>query len=216
MERILALDISSRSTGWATFEDGKLTDQGLIKIDPKNGWGFRLSVFGQELKRLLDEKQPTTVVIEDIYKGPSPLTFKVLAFFHGVAYQCVSDSLYKEPEVIGVLKARSEIGKEAGVKCSQKEQAFFIINSTLKMKLDFDKDNDIVDACALAYGYFFLNGKKPYKALRFNKKEYEKIPSTKAKKRKKDGPVQSTRNKKGRKQRRSKKSVSKAGAKVSP
>lgn len=204
MERVLTLDISSRSTGWAVFDDGDLADYGLIKIDPKNGWGFRLSIFAEELKTLLESKKPGVVVIEDIYKGPSPLTFKVLSFFHGVAYQKVSEALFKEPEVIGVLKARSELGKEGNVKCVTKEQAFFLIDNTLRLNFDFNKDNDIVDACALAYGYFYLNGKKPVKKLRFNKREYEKIQLKPKKKRtKKNGSVQSTRPKKKRKQRRS-------------
>lgn len=215
MERLLSLDISSRSTGWAFFDNGKLLDYGLIEISSKLGWGARLVVFGNEVKRLLFEKQPTSVVIEDIYRGPSLSVFKLLSFFHGVAYQHSTEYLNKEPTPLGVLKARAAIGGKAGVKCTQKEQAFFIINNTLKLKLDFAKDNDIADACALAYGHMYLEGIKPHIAPRFNKKQYEAIPTSK-KKGKRNGSIQSTRVKKKRKQSRSKKSVSKTGTKVSP
>jgi Holliday junction resolvasome RuvABC endonuclease subunit len=145
--KILALDISSRCTGWVIFTGGKLTDYGTIKIDPKNGWGFRLSIFGSEIKRLLEENEPDRVVIEDIYRGPSALTFKVLALFHGVAYREVSDAIYAEPDIIGVMSARKIVGDYLGIVCRSKEQSFFIMNEGLKLGLDFKTGNDISDAC---------------------------------------------------------------------
>lgn len=197
MTKLLALDISSKSTGWAIFTDGKLAEYGLIKVDPKNGWAFRLSAFAMQLRSILEEHQPDHVVIEDIYRGPSALTFKVLAFFHGVAYQLISDTLYLEPELIGVLTARSALAKEAGVSvCRTKEHAFFIMNSTLKLDFDFDKDNDIADACALAYGYFSKQGMTPHKKLKFNKTKYNALSKAKKKRTKKNGSIQSIRSKK--------------------
>ena len=208
-DKLLALDISSKATGWAVFEDGKLVDYGVIEIAPKNTWAFRLSVFAEELTSILKSHEPTHVIIEDIYRGPNAMTFKVLAFFHGVAYATINTTCLLEPELIGVLSARSTIGKAAEVTCKTKDQAFFIINSTLKLGLDFKTGNDIADACALAYGYMLREGIKPKAKLRFNRASYEKIGV------KKNGSVQSTRGKKKRNKRGSKKSVSKTRAQVS-
>jgi Holliday junction resolvasome RuvABC endonuclease subunit len=208
VEKILGLDLSSKCTGWAVFDGGKLVEYGTIEIDSKNSWSFRLSVFGEELERLIDKYSPDRVVIEDIYRGPSAITFKVLAFFHGVAYKTVNDLLYIEPDLLGVMATRSAIATEAGIAVRTKEQAFFIINSTLKLNLDFKTGNDIADACALVYGYLFKTGQKPHKKLSFNRAQYKKIGE-------KNGPIQSARGKKKRVKRGNKKGVQKASKKVS-
>jgi Holliday junction resolvasome RuvABC endonuclease subunit len=209
-EKILALDLSSKCTGWAYFEAGKLIDYGTIAIEPKNSWAFRLSIFGEELERIIRKHSVDRVIIEDIYRGPNAMTFKVLAFFHGVAYKVVNDLLYIDPDLIGVLTTRSAIGKEAEVVCRTKEQAFFIMNSTLGLGLDFKDGNDIIDACALVYGYLFKTGQKPQRKLRFNRAKYEKIGE------KKDGPLQNTRIKEKCLKRGMKKSITKVSKKVSP
>ena len=219
--RTLAFDLSSKSTGWAHFEDGTLIAYGLLKPTVKGEWGGRLDDYATLLRLLLLEINPTHVIIEDIYRGPSAVTFKVLSFFHGVTYQIVKELLGIEPERLGVLSIRKQLADAGGVKsCRTKEQAFFIMNQTFGEKFDFKKDNDIVDALALTYGYYFMHDIIPSCSLKFDKAEYEKVslskPKKKRKSRKKSGSLQSTELKKKRKQRGSKKSIPEASKKISP
>ena len=114
----------------------------------------------------------------------------------------------KEPELIRVSEVRKYLGQACNESVKTKEQVFFIINAALKLKLDFSSGNDITDACGLAIGGQVKDGKSV--KLRFNHKKYLKEFEVN-----KHGSLQSTGNKKKRKQSRSKKSVSKASTQVS-
>ena len=69
--KILGLDVSSISTGYCIFSNGRLTKStcGLIQPNPKKSYGERLYTFEVELKKILKKYKPDEVIIEDIFKG---------------------------------------------------------------------------------------------------------------------------------------------------
>ena len=89
MSRLLALDQSSRITGWAVFEDGKLIGHG--KFDAENAGSDiakRLHYIRNKIKQLIDQFQVTEVILEDIQMQGNVVnnvqTFKTLAEVFGV------------------------------------------------------------------------------------------------------------------------------------
>lgn len=86
---ILALDQSSKETGWSVFntENGNLIDFGLISLDNPD-LSERLFLLRERVKKLIEEYHIDKVFLEDIQYQPkvanSVTTFKVLAEVIGV------------------------------------------------------------------------------------------------------------------------------------
>lgn len=84
---ILALDQSSRTTGYAIFKDNKLDIYGKFSFDDKDV-GVRLSKIRYEIFTLIQINKPDYVVFEDIQLqnnvGNNVQTFKALAEVYGI------------------------------------------------------------------------------------------------------------------------------------
>jgi Holliday junction resolvasome RuvABC endonuclease subunit len=176
MLKVLSLDISASSTGWA-FYDGCEFEYGVIKTSPKNSRAERLSNFKMELEQLLTELAPAQVVIEDLYSGLNPRTLILLAKFVGVAEVCCLEHTDVDPYTISTNTVKSYF------KAKKKENVFECVVSIFEWEddeLTFKKFNDMADALAQLicyydkvldekqfrfekdYGYFYevKNGKK--------------------------------------------------------
>jgi Holliday junction resolvasome RuvABC endonuclease subunit len=68
MSKILALDISSVSTGHCIVHNGRLVKStlGTISNDPKICLGKKLVRFEEEITKLINKHKPDCIVIEDI------------------------------------------------------------------------------------------------------------------------------------------------------
>jgi Holliday junction resolvasome RuvABC endonuclease subunit len=148
--KILALDVSTRSTGWF------ITKRSCGKIIPgKNlSFGEKLVFFRQELDKLLRKYKPDVVVIEDVYYRPgfgNIHTLKTLVKFAGVAIELCT-SLGIETEIITATTARKHCCGDQEGKFGKREVFDFFVK---KYKLDwnYDEHNDITDAMALSWGY---------------------------------------------------------------
>ena len=64
-QRLLALDQSSRVSGYAIFYDGKLEDYGKFELTD-NDLGIRLLKIRQKVDELIDKYNINEVVLEDI------------------------------------------------------------------------------------------------------------------------------------------------------
>jgi Holliday junction resolvasome RuvABC endonuclease subunit len=116
---VIALDISSRSTGVAIFNstDGSPSFEiELIVISDKLTMGARLQTFEKELKRVLKANTPVSIIIEEVYRGPNIKTFKTLSYFHGMALKVIWDVMKYAPDYISVSECRSNLSKRFGVK----------------------------------------------------------------------------------------------------
>lgn len=154
MISILALDISSKSTGYAIIQDGKidLDAYGLILPDKKQSEGQQLSFFASEIKRLIDLYKPTHITAEDIFCGFNKISFKVLAMFRGVALKTIYEATGQDPFSMMAVEARSALKLPI-----QKDKLFKAAVKRFKLKgFDFDRDNDVVDAFCLGLAYYAI------------------------------------------------------------
>ena len=148
MEKILCLDISSVSTGYAFFRNGKFLKSkcGKIEINKNLSLGLRLNRFEERFCELLGQLKPDIVVIEDIYLK-NAITFKVLAYFHGIAYYHIFNNAGREPYFLGATKLRNILGVKG------KQGAFDYVNNLYNLNYNFKEHNDITDAIALGLAY---------------------------------------------------------------
>ena len=65
MEKIIGLDMSTTSTGWALFENKELKSYGCLKEDEKDIY-IRLVNMRNQIKEILEKNMPEMVIIEEI------------------------------------------------------------------------------------------------------------------------------------------------------
>ena len=151
MSIVLALDVSSLSTGWCCFKHGRFyrregTDYGVIKGNSRLNPAERLSIFRKEVSTLIYMTKPNLIGIEDVFSGPNRKTFKVLSRFNGVALEVSRTIGGIEPIVVPATEWRTLWGTQA------KKEIFSRVVEKYKLNdLDFNKDNDITDAIGLAF-----------------------------------------------------------------
>lgn len=193
--RILGLDISSVSTGHSVLDDGKLLKRfsGKIKIDNKFSLGKRLDIFDKKINNLIIKVKPDIIIIEDIYLR-NTTTFKILSYFHGVAYKHIYSLIGKNPFFIGATKVRNLLGVKG------KEGTFNYINDLFNLGYNFEEHNDITDSIAvcLAYQKVIADGKKE-KVKRGTETKAQKKKTKKKVKRKTTGAKRGKKIKKTKK-----------------
>ena len=89
MSKLLALDQSSRVTGWAIFSDGKLEKYGKFDAEVVGTEiGKRLNYIRNKVRSLIEENNITEVIFEDIQMQGNVVnnvqTFKALAEVFGI------------------------------------------------------------------------------------------------------------------------------------
>lgn len=146
---ILALDVSSSSTGYAILRKGRWNKSqasfGIIKTPTKFTVPQRLVLFRNELHKLIKAVKPTHIIIEDVFKGRNVSTMKLLARFNGVAVELSRRQLRKDPTVVLAVEVRALL--ECGRK---KEEAFEYICKRYNLDWKFNQMNDVADALCLA------------------------------------------------------------------
>ena len=93
MNRLLSLDTSTTSSGWAYFEGGEYVDSGVIQINTKDT-SKRLKQMILLLFEYIDHYSPTTVIIETPAVVRNPQTQRLLTMIFGAIYgKCVVDNI---------------------------------------------------------------------------------------------------------------------------
>jgi Holliday junction resolvasome RuvABC endonuclease subunit len=178
MERILALDISSSTIGWAILElDNQiltLPHNGYIKPPPKRkgSMSFRLSETFDHISDLIDLHKPTDVVVESYAKRfskgrSSAQTIITLSVFNEVcslvAYRKLGKDTYQYP----VVSIRAALGKHFGQKIVSKDDIFPVIDNNCKSFIPLKNRNnntkkesgDIADAIAVGLTHILKENK---------------------------------------------------------
>ncbi len=148
--KILALDVSTKSTGWFVTK----RSCGKIVTDKKSSFDQKLVFFRKELVKLLHKYKPDVVVIEDAYYRPgfgNIHTLKTLVKFAGVAIElCASCGI--KTEILTATTARKNCcGTHEGKFGKREVFDFFIDKYDLDWK--YESHNDVTDAMALSWGY---------------------------------------------------------------
>lgn len=174
--KVLALDISTKSTGW--FVDKEHC--GLILIDADLELPQKLVLFRKAVVGLLVEHKPKVVVIEDVYyrSGFSNIhTVKLLSKFGGVASEAAA-SKKAAVVLLTTTAARKYLGREGKV---TKEEVFNHFNSTYNLGWSFKEHNDITDAWMLHLAYCENNFSTQTEQVSINEKQAPEKTSDKKK-----------------------------------
>lgn len=111
--RLLALDQSSRISGYAIFIDNKLETYGKIELK-SDDIGIRLNELRKKIVQLIMDYDIDEVAFEDIYMDGQKInnvaTFKILAEVFGVCYELFTDMEIKNtPVLAGTWKSTLDI-----------------------------------------------------------------------------------------------------------
>ena len=156
--KVLALDQSTRVTGWAVFADGAL--QEYCKFDAENAGtdiGKRLTYIREKVKALIDKHGIQKVLIEEIQLqntvGNNVVTYKKLAYVQAVLIQ-MFDELKLPYEVIASSSWKSTLGIKGRARAEQKKNAQIYVNTIYGIKATQDE----CDAICIGTHY----SKKPF------------------------------------------------------
>ena len=141
MSTILALDQSSKITGWSVFKDNKLHAYGKFSLDDDN-IGVRLKKFRIKIKELIDTYSPDEVVFEDIQEQNNILTFKVLAQVQGVLMELLT-SLNIQYSTILAVSWKSTLSIKGRARAEQKRNAQQYVINTYGIKATQDESDAI-------------------------------------------------------------------------
>jgi Holliday junction resolvasome RuvABC endonuclease subunit len=83
--RVLALDQSTRVTGWSLFDDGKYITSGIIDLSKIKDTTERTKQMGILICKKIEEYHPDHIVIEEVQCQSNVDTVKKLARLQGVA-----------------------------------------------------------------------------------------------------------------------------------
>ena len=97
--RLLALDQSSRITGWAIFVNDKLEKYGKFELTHSD-FGVRLTQVRSKIRELIEQYQIDEVVFEDVQLQENVQTFKQLAEVYGVIYELVTELNLKNDAIL--------------------------------------------------------------------------------------------------------------------
>lgn len=132
---ILALDVSTTSTGYALYEGDKLIHFGYIKPKDKD-WLTRVRKMAEEVANINSEKPINTVVIEDTFFLKNIKTVKKLCLAQGILLGKLPDA-----ELLQVFpntwKKHFGLGKGKATRTEQKQtsisvaETLFLLNTRL-------------------------------------------------------------------------------------
>lgn len=149
--KMLALDISSVSTGWALFENGKYVKSGVLKEDAGENhiWYMMGSI-----DYLISTIEPSICVVEDtILSRFNPKTFRTLTMILGVAmYICKSTDV--EFITLTPSEWRKLISEEKKPRKREELKAWDLLKAKEIFEKDFETDDE---ADAVLIGQAYLN-----------------------------------------------------------
>ena len=179
MPKVLGLDISSNTIGYAIIEYNdnsmSLIKTGHIKPPPssKGSLTFRAMKASEKIRELLEKENPDHVAVESYASrftaGRSTArTIIVLSFFNELTSLICLQTLKFETDKYPVTSIRSTISKHLNIKSVSKDDVFNLMRSTFpNFKVGLNKVGNIskeyfdqADAIAVAYCHAIKNQKK--------------------------------------------------------
>ena len=154
--RILALDQSTRVSGWALYNDEKLEEYGKFDVSNTHELGERLHSIRCIVNDMIKKLQVDKVILEDIYMDGQRVnnvqTFKALAEVFGVLFElCVDLEIPVEAVLAGTWK--STLGIKGRTRPEQKRAAQAWVSENYGIKAT----QDIADAICIGAHYIKTN-----------------------------------------------------------
>lgn len=148
---LLTIDASTKSSGWAIFENTQLTNYGVITATSSNLYN-RIDKMTTEIDKLVEQYQPNNIVIEEVLPADvrnNNNVFKALIYLQG--FICHTLDKYK---IIPAFIVASHWRRLCGIKTGSsikreslkpKDIAF------VKKEYGIDVNDDIADAICIGY-----------------------------------------------------------------
>lgn len=156
MRKLLALDQSSKTSGYAVFYDKELKHYGHFTFEDDD-LGDRLYKIRKKVNELIEKYEINEVVFEDIQLqnnvGNNVKTFKVLAEVFGVIYELITELKLPHQEILASTW-KSGLGIKGRTRPDQKRNAQKYVLNTYNMKATQDECD------AICIGTHILLGKK--------------------------------------------------------
>lgn len=161
----LALDLSTKRTGFALFNDQELIKYGCIAAGSTNIYK-RIKKMVQEIKKILDENKINRVIIEDVWVEDihnNINTCKALLYLQG--FICCLFDLYKlSPIFIYPSEWRKKCGIHTGRGIQRNSLKQEDINF-VKSQFDVDVNDDVADAICIGFSIVGGEIKEPKKLV---------------------------------------------------
>lgn len=149
---LLALDQSSKITGYAIFENNVLADSGIISIKDSN-FNKRLFKLYNEVKELLINFNINCIIIEDIQLDNSVAnninTFKLLAEVMGIL-----ELLFTQLKIPYQIIAPSSWRSKCQIKGPSRKQFKQAAQNFVKKEYGLDVSEDTADAICIGVSTF--------------------------------------------------------------
>ena len=151
---ILALDPSTKSTGWAIYTNDSLTDYGVISAGSTNLF-HRIDKMIEELNNIIKKYNPTEVAMEDVIPADvkhNMNVFNALKYLQGYILHTLDDNKIVNYKFYTASEWRSKcgIGTGPGIKRgSLKPQDIAFV----KKYFDITVNDDIADAICIGYAH---------------------------------------------------------------
>ena len=151
--KVLSLDLSTKSSGWAIFDNKSLITYGCITCPGKIALD-RIPKTIEELKNILDEYQPDKVVIEDVLPedvNHNQTVFKSLTYLQGyVVIELHSRNMPYE------FVTASHWRKECGIRTGRGVRRDSLKTADINfVKENYNKivNDDIADAVCIGHAF---------------------------------------------------------------
>lgn len=154
MKKILSLDPSTHSTGYAIFENRNLIAHGYLK-DSSNNTYLRIEKMVEAIKEIIIQENIDEIVIEEVYieQGINNQTYKVLMHLQG-GIMLMINSLNKIKDTN--FKYPSEWRKQCGIKTGNKKKREELKQEDINFVKEIYKievNDDEADAICIGHAY---------------------------------------------------------------
>lgn len=153
--KILSLDLSTKSSGWAVFDDGQLRDSGCITSSSLDLLK-RIEIMVEGLKEIVEKYAPDKIVAEEVRpeNGMQNIkTHRALMWLQGgVALMLHAYNKKLEMDLIYPSSWRAKIGIKTGrgiKRTSLKEKDIEFVKANYGMTVNDDE----ADAICIGYAY---------------------------------------------------------------
>ena len=155
---ILALDQSSRITGYSVFQDGKLIQSGIIKLT-NSDIGIRLVQLRNTIIEYIKKWNIDYVIYEDIQLQNSATnnveTFKILAEVIGVLEELFNELNIPHGAVLSTVW-KSAVGVKGRYRADQKKNAQLLVKNTYGLDVSEDESD------AICIGTYYTTKKQDF------------------------------------------------------
>lgn len=151
--KVLALDLSTKSTGWAIFEGKELIDKGCVVATSPNVLN-RISTIVEELKIIHNRYLPQKVIVEEVLPedvGHNSSVFKALMYLQAL----VAVEFNKYGKTLEFYTA-SEWRRKCGIRTGRgikREQLKATDVKFVKDNYNLEVNDDIADAVCIGHAY---------------------------------------------------------------